>query len=610
DSDGVPDLFDRDNDNDGVPDAVDLAPLVKGATYAETGALNLTLKNLEAGKPTFVEFQLRPENPEQLWYSFNVLDWPQDEDGQMRDIDNVTFADYAAQQGRTAGLQEANGDMKLIPMLEIRMLAKDANLPPATTRTVMDANGEPTTRTVYPDLEPLGINVRDLEPSGEHKLVYVPLNVVTDESTGERVAFSGQMRYLPSGSWGSAHDVRLVWTVQALNDQPTARCDSTATPPIVDNCTADGYIHNVPQVIQSYTSGWNLTGLSVQEERGTTMDIAYGDPTQGTAPQLDDAVSALTTVLNSAFVTGRDIDNNGKRDFTAADLPNRFGRANPAKPDVVRYGLPNILQIETNSYATFDEALATTAITKTVGILKGMDGIAAGNANIKPLLLFAYEKASRSLSLDLLRAGNAYVSQSGNALNFDMKPGSAAAQTVSTMAGIRQVAYCPTAGNPIRWDPCSMDAYWGDLARRYDSILLPNETNPNLTAGRVFAAQLSYTAFNSGYTAVVEEGGRVVSGTYSLATDEAIEANVRYGLQIVGAGAPLMAEFAFENLVSASEDAADLLANINKGFDLFSGGVDDFVSNQARNLAKIKLIKADAAIGAVGAFIIVLSQML
>ncbi|MCB0110537.1 MAG: hypothetical protein KDE53_31665, partial [Caldilineaceae bacterium] len=133
---------DRDNDNDGVPDAVDLAPLVKGATYAETGALNLTLKNLEAGKPTFVEFQLRPENPEQLWYSFNVLDWPQDEDGQMRDIDNVTFADYAAQQGRTAGLQEANGDMKLIPMLEIRMLAKDANLPPATTRTVMDANGE------------------------------------------------------------------------------------------------------------------------------------------------------------------------------------------------------------------------------------------------------------------------------------------------------------------------------------------------------------------------------------------------------------------------------------------------------------------------------------
>ena len=123
DGDNIPDLFDFDNDNDGVPDNKDLAPFAftgAGANtpFSEAAPLKLTVKNVAAGKPTFVDFQLRPTDPKRLWYAFNVLDWPSDSEAQMQDIDGVTFADTG---GKAAN--DANGDLKLIPMLEIRINA-------------------------------------------------------------------------------------------------------------------------------------------------------------------------------------------------------------------------------------------------------------------------------------------------------------------------------------------------------------------------------------------------------------------------------------------------------------------------------------------------------
>ena len=86
----------------------------------------------------YVEFQIRPENPDHLWYAFNVLDWPSEELGQMqeRDEQGVTFYDLCA-NGLTAGQSPAdnctqrddNGDVKLIPMLEIQIPANSQTLP-------------------------------------------------------------------------------------------------------------------------------------------------------------------------------------------------------------------------------------------------------------------------------------------------------------------------------------------------------------------------------------------------------------------------------------------------------------------------------------------------
>ncbi len=202
DNDGIPDLFDPDNDNDGIPDRLDLSPFTKGtSTVSDADPFKLTISNLTAGMPTFVDFQLRPTDPSHLAFAFNVLDWPRnDNQGQVQDIDGMTYADLAAAQGRTAAANEAYGDMKLIPMLEIRMPANGANLPPQS------------------DLTPYNIAVNNVTQNGSQKVVYVPLSLITDEQTGQRVAFTGRMRYLPTSALGPRR-MRCGWPGWCIHRQ-------------------------------------------------------------------------------------------------------------------------------------------------------------------------------------------------------------------------------------------------------------------------------------------------------------------------------------------------------------------------------------------------------
>jgi hypothetical protein len=136
DKDGIPNPFDLDNDNDSVPDRVDLSPDgavdKDGKRYGQAGsatafngdrAFKLSVTNLQAGWPVFVDLQLRPVAANHLAYSMNVLDWPAgDVRGQIQHGKNTTFAnsdnpDIANPQD-TSG---ANGDMRLVPLLEILM---------------------------------------------------------------------------------------------------------------------------------------------------------------------------------------------------------------------------------------------------------------------------------------------------------------------------------------------------------------------------------------------------------------------------------------------------------------------------------------------------------
>ncbi|MCE7988086.1 MAG: DUF11 domain-containing protein [Caldilinea sp. CFX5] len=119
DNDGTPDLFDRDNDNDGVPDNVDISPARRWTTiFSDTNPLQLAVDGLTAGKTALVEFQLRPTNPDHLWYALNKLDWPADSAGNVQDRDNRP------------------DDTDLIPMLEIRIPSAPYNLPLLATPQV------------------------------------------------------------------------------------------------------------------------------------------------------------------------------------------------------------------------------------------------------------------------------------------------------------------------------------------------------------------------------------------------------------------------------------------------------------------------------------------
>ncbi|MBX3010129.1 MAG: hypothetical protein KF832_01435 [Caldilineaceae bacterium] len=518
DGDGIPDLFDADNDGDGVPDNKDLDPFAKGAViYGEATPLQLTLNNLIADKPTIVEFQLRPQNEKQLWFAFNVLDWPQDSAGQMRDIDGKTYADVATGADIGQAVSEANGDLKIVPMLEIRMPTTGANLPPQT------------------DLTPFNITVNHLSADEQTKVAYVPLTIVTDEKTGQRVAFSGQMRYLPTGSWPSPHQIRLVWVIQALVDLP---CDKTTDTSA--DCQADGYRNNVPQMIQSYYDDWLLAGLTVREEHGTDVAIFYEDPAVDNDKKSDQAIWALAFALEGQFVTPRDDDNDGRRDLTLADFPARFDHDNNPSASQ-RMDVPNLLQVVTRSYPTYDQAVASLTMTETAPILNVFKPAVEADRTIKPLLFFAQEYRSRMLGLNL-------AAQNGATLTLDMAPTPQDAQPVDVTAFIKWMGYCAPASGAVSLTPCEDDAYWEELELRYAALApLPDDEETAWVGARLQLTEFYYTGLRAGYSAQVQTGSAIPALGYSLENEAGTATSVRAALR--GAHTvPLLAAQTFHRL--------------------------------------------------------------
>jgi hypothetical protein len=96
DSDGYPNARDFDNDGDGVPDALDLSPFSKSTSHA---SFQFDVKT--NGNPTYINFQLRPKNPDHLRQTSQTWDWPPDREGSMMDLNN------------------SKDDVHIIPMLEL-----------------------------------------------------------------------------------------------------------------------------------------------------------------------------------------------------------------------------------------------------------------------------------------------------------------------------------------------------------------------------------------------------------------------------------------------------------------------------------------------------------
>jgi hypothetical protein len=537
DGDGIPDLFDHDNDGDGVPDNKDLAPFAKGAVaYTDAAPLQLVINNLTANKPTFVEFQIRPLNAQQLWYAFNVLDWPQDGAGQMRDVDGRTYADVAV--GRMVDASEANGDLKLIPMLEIRMPTANAQLPPQS------------------DLTPFNISVNNFTSDAATKVVYVPLNVITDEKTGQRVAFNGQMRYLPDGTWPSAHQVRLAWVVQALADLP---CDQLTDFSV--DCQEDGYRNNQPQMLHTYYSDWSLTGLNVREEHGTDMAILYEDPAVDDNKKDDVAIWALAYALEGQFVGARDDNGDSVRDLKVADFPARFDRDNTPSA-AQRMDVPDILQVEARSYPTLDQAVASITMTETGRILDNVfKSEVESDRAIKPLLFFAQENRARVLNIDLAPQGGNYVTQNGANLTLDMNPTPQTAQTVDVIVGMKWMGYCAPASGAVTLTPCADDIYWETLEQRYAALApLPDDEDPAWMGARLQYAQFYYTGLRTGFYTPVQVGNAIISAQYSLETASDTATSVQAALQEVAA-VPLLAAQTFHRLFPVYSPGAPTKAN-------------------------------------------------
>jgi len=503
DNDGTPDLFDRDNDDDNVPDDLDLSPYFKGdTTYTADAPFQLVVDNLTEDLPTFVEFQLRPTDPDHLWYAFNVLDWPQgDDQGQMQDGDGKTFYDLDKSTSRSPN---DNGDVKLIPMLEIKTTGSPNNLPPKD------------------EIEAYGISVTDLNDDGTDKAVYVPLYLVTEPKGSARVAFSGRMLYDPADQWGNAHQVSLVWAVQALVDVCERYEDG--------RCTRYEE-KNEAKIVHTYDDEWTLTGLAVREEQGTDFAIVYEDPDVDDDRDDDSALMFLTRGLELTFLAGRDceewdekdpddpsddecIRGNDELDITITEIYSRFNHTTNSGVSVtdtwrISDTVGNIMSVVTDTYPTMDEAVATVGVTESQKILDDHFP-----TNVAPTLLFAREEHFRSLNLDedLVDASTIIWSDDNRQLTLDLKPDDVEVQTV---AGMNWAPYRYRDGE---WEPYPIEDYWEELEERYEKDFadeyVDEEDPDDLRTGAVFVGQIYYLAMYNGVHVAVQSGDTLLTQNY------------------------------------------------------------------------------------------------
>jgi len=487
DGDGVPDLFDDDNDGDGVPDSVDLSPFTPSpTTYTNGSPLALILDNLAVQKPIIVDFQIRPTDAKQIWFAYSVLDWPFDDLGQIQDRDFSTFGNYKVQHGGVLESNDWYGDTKIVPMLEIIIRDADAALPQQEILTAYN------------------LSVRTLEDGSAGKAVYVPLNVVTDERSGERVAFNARMPYLRKASgWTSPQEVRLVWVVQMLNDSIEYACDPGAP----QDCTPTRReVTNVPEVIQTFVEPWQLTGLVVSEELGTNTAVVWNNPGADGDLRDDSAMFLLANTLDANFLTPLDVNGDNQSDLTlktiASDINTNSGWAVTTK-------ISDTLQATYAEYDAPDRALATTTITTTPAVLSQpvfMNQWENDRA-FKPLVLFANERSARTLSLDQL--GSSYVDASANRLHLNMAPGGATAPVKpTTAASMKWVLYCSSSTTALpSWQPCGMKAIWDEMGSRYGTHSITGSyALPEFAQGRRVALQAYALALSVGINRLLFDG--------------------------------------------------------------------------------------------------------
>ncbi len=469
DGDGIPDAFDYDDDNDGVPDRLDLSPLTssigQGAFNADR-ALWFRLDSLTPQRLITVDFQVRPQNPNQLWYAQSRFDWPLDSAGQVQDRNNST------------------DDVQLLPLLEITISANSfATLPPYTN----NGNGNLSS----PLLSAQGITIRQSDASTI--VAYVPLSLVTDNQTGQRVAFSGRMLYQGASWWGNAHRVRVVWAVQMKND--------------VDGFDQPGLIHVYDR------ESWFLTGIQVREDHGVNGVLLVADPqAQGDAVARDDALLGMINSLNQSFMRAR-------ADLSPATIANRFHRlSNGSVSAQERWGLPNIFLA--SAYSRSD----TLSLARdSAGLYRNL--LLQIPAQYQPLILHARSEAFRALNMDSLGSNTWW---SDTVLTMNLAFGGQQAVLLQTANFLSLSGYEFTDD----WRMLAPD----QLVQRFiDRHSAQTSADENLREGQLVVLRNYLAALIQGVMALVANGEQ--QPLAGLASPDASLAQINTGLAAAGAGA-------------------------------------------------------------------------
>lgn len=214
DGDGLPNLWDDDDDGDMVPDAQDLSPFAL-TDYTETLDLSTT-GAVAAGGIQMIEVTIQPQDSSHLRYSTTALDWPADNQGNIQDLDNSTE------------------DLRLTPYLLV------------TTNVIPDE----TLSAKY--------GVRSWVDDDGQSILMAPLQPL--EESGAVHGFYAKVGYMADETGDIQWEARLVWMIQMQNDR-----------------WQSGRFKTESSLLHRYEESFRVTGLQITRSEGAEVAV-FGTP--------------------------------------------------------------------------------------------------------------------------------------------------------------------------------------------------------------------------------------------------------------------------------------------------------------------------------------------
>lgn len=449
DGDGIPNLWDDDDDGDGVSDQIDISP------HAFTGYTNRFDLQTQGGGFTgyqYITLQLQPQNPNRWRYTVSPLDWPQEDQGQIVDLDGGA------------------DDIRLVPLLEI-----EANVQPSAF--LADKYG--------------------VVPAGK---LYVPLLPVSDG--GRITAFQAKVAYAPGEldniQW---NNMRFLWAVQGETDTYINCRDE-------DQSAANCDIHSEPALLQFYQETFRVTGLQIKKS-GNYEVAVLGTPY---SPTEDTDLFRLLFGLGASFMPFYTLEQQANSQTALQEVEERLLNVG-STPITYTWGVTRPVAFERVTYTHEDEGQALTTSDLVPNFLQTHfpDGVysgdacvdAAGNTFMCASLGIAVEQQTGVFDLSILGTQVNASTISVNLNTVDMV----------TQRGVR-LAMFDKRGPMLEWNPLSPERMLEIIEARYPQARLESiladlmMLYPDITVDDLrFANVLVYTAQTVGQTRTLAVNG-------------------------------------------------------------------------------------------------------
>ena len=324
DNDQVPDVFDFDNDGDGVMDKLDSFP--QSGMLVED-SFTFKVSDYDEKRSIQVDFQIRPTDPKHLYQTDNVLEWANnDRDGQIGRVFDNTLADIGIP---VAGAED--GDVLLTPVIQLRFPYSSTNptggIPKLITYTSDITVSTPI--SLWADFKTLDYYGLDasMEEDGTRNL-YVPLATDKDKY-GNPVSWSGKaVYYLPEDGKTLSYETRLVWFIRGIADScdPFYRYNPTTEEDDYIDCDNDDAwtMGTGLTLLHAYYEPFYLIGMSTSQDYALEAALITQNDAEDSDRERphDDMLFHLTSNLRTTYLEGQ-LDENGER-FDVAAIVNRF----------------------------------------------------------------------------------------------------------------------------------------------------------------------------------------------------------------------------------------------------------------------------------------------